>query len=695
MPVLLGNQYLIPAPLFTINKQINFHPDGRPLNHIYNISLDGTLLPTHGSPSSTGWNTDGFPAVQTSITSFDAKFSSLMTKQEYLREYLSTSGLKLTYLSETAAGVSLYPKLVSIDFTPGTWVIKSDYSIKLQSDNLSYIESGNDISDTKNIIYDTAYSGLNLVSLSDSYQIRERDDGLDILEITRNLSSTASFIASGEGPMPWQNARTAVGIRISEIPFESGIINILPTGSTLLTSGYLGNLVEEESIDQLGGTYSLSQRYLFSYTNYIETRTISKNIAQNLLGDGGPVVESITVNGSITGLDVDNISANKLTNASGYWNTLSGTIGDLVGANGDPVSYSVNINPNAGIIDYSYQFVNNSGIFYKHSYDVSTNYNNSEFPTVTINGNIEGYTPDSLYSGTGPNYTKFDNAVTGWLAVSGTLKTLAFAYPALTPSGGLFSNNPLSQTITFNKANGTINYNLVFAYTSGTNVNYQNNYTIDLSTENASHYNLAGLNCVASIQGTVVGLQTGGDPNSKIENARTGWNTIKSSLYTLVNNEYSLLGTGVPVLGSGFNRRSVGINSQAGTISYTAAFNNAPPTSNNLIAIEDISVEENNATDLFAVQNIPGLLSGPIIQNIQTVSERRRNININFTLYPKPTSPFYWSYNDKSTIDSIASGIVSGLVPSGTRTVNYWFGGDSISWNPKGGLYSRTVNIVY
>lgn len=691
MPLSIGDKKLIPAPLVTIQRQINFAPDGSPLNTSYNISLDGTLLPNKGSPTSYGWHVGmGEPASE-SFAEDTEKFNAILLKQEWLREALAATGWKLSYSAPGLEPVECYPTLQNINFTPGIWVIKSDYQVSLQTSELQKTNTNSDL-----VSFGSGYNNLNLTSVADDFSVKERDDGTEILEVTRQISATSAFRFSASGnPEPWKNARTWVLARKASVPFNSGFIDVIFATGLVYSSGTSYNLIEEESINQLAGQYSLSQKFLFHYRNYIDNRVVSRNTENPRLGDGAPTVTTITVNGTIVGLDANAVPANKYANASGYWATASGLIGSSVGAVGNPTTYNVTSNFNEGIIEYQMSFINNSGSYYKHNYDVSYNVN-QENPTVTINGTIEGYTPDDFYYGTAPYYTKFDNAVSGWAVVSGIVKSLAFSYSSLTPTGSLFSNSPLNRSISYNKPQGTINYTYVYAYTSGVNTNYQHTYTIDLSTDNANpNVNYAGVGASVTVNGEIIGLDSSGF-TSKIANAKTGWSAIHPTLYSLANAEYSLLGTYAPTLASGFARKSISLDTIGGKLGYSVTFNNNQfMSSSSGVAVEDVQVEDVNPNDVFAVHIIPGRSSGPIIQNIATTTEYRRTVNINLTMYPKGSTPYYWSYSDKSVPATIASGILATLVPAGIRGSGYWFAGDTESWNFKGGLYSRAVNITY
>lgn len=688
MPFQIGNKKLIPAPFVTINKSMTFANDGSPINSNYSITLEGTLLPNRGSPTSTTWWTAaGDPPDEAFVTDTD-RFNSLLAKQELLKQEFAGTGYQIQYSPPGDDPVYFYPKLLSINFPPGNWVIKSDYQIQLEAPEIDrqYTNSEN------SLIYGSGYANLNLTSVSDSYQIREREDGSELLEISRTISANAAFKYGPSGIVDaWENARTWVNYRKANFPFSSGIISI-STGVVL--SGISYNFFEDESIDRLGGQYSINQRFIWHYRNYNETRTVSRSIEQNLLGDGGPTIERINVNGNIQGLDVQNTPSGKYIAASSYWSTLYGNLPAMIGAYGSPTSFNLTENKFLGTIDYSVSYVNNSGSAYRHTYDVAYS-QGTDVPTVTINGSIEGVTPDALYNVTGTVVTKFDRAVSGWNVVSGSLYSLAFTYPTVVPSGN-FSTVPISRNTSFNKANGTVNYTYTYTYTSGSNINYQNFYSIELDTVNGpANVAYAGAACNATINGQIIGLSADNNPTSKVNNAKTGWTTVQTMLFPLVQAEFSLIGSNTAPLNSGFVRRTVGTDYRAGSLSYSAAFNNLPSPSSTLVAVENVTVEDVNPQDIFAVQIIPGRMSGPIIQNIATVSERRRNINIALTMYPKNSAPYYYGYGDKSIPANIASGIVSTLVPPGIRGSGYWFSGDTESWDFKAGLYTRNTSIVF
>ncbi len=692
--VWINGKRLIPAPFISINKEINFAGDGRPINSNHTLGIRGTLVPNRGSPSSIGWYTGGGDPSNESFSSNSEMFNSLLIKQELLREEFSKSSLELIYHPTGQPAITLYPKLRSISFEPDNWVIKTNYEISLDTARIHRSGSLDDDS------FGYEISGLFLTNINDSWSINERDDGTNSKEVNRTISATANTAYYGTGVQTtgniygieaWKNAKRWVDWRLANVPIIYGDSNL-----GLPATGDFYNLIRTENIGKYDGSYSLNLRYLFSSGNYTETRQVSRTYEYNTVDNQGPSVVRIGINGTIQGLDTSNNSANKLNNARTYWNSIEGGLATYIGASGQLLNKSVNEDISAGSIQYSLSYNNISGNFYKHDYTASYTIGNQGIPQVTIQGNIEGYLVDGF--ATNGNQHKFHNALSGWAIVSPNLKSLAFAYTQIFPTGHYYSNTPISKSLTFDKPNGTLSYNYTFGFAGSGNYanNYTDEYQISIESPNSpANASNAGLLVTASINGTIAGLADSSYPEDidlRYANARAAWNnTIRHLLFDRVNNEVSLIGSG-PALHSGFVTRGLSTNKYGGTISYNASFNNFKAPTNASVAIEDVKVDYKNGNDIFAVQVIPGLSSGPIIQKFNTRNENQININVALTLYPSGGS--WWGIG-RYIPANYASGLITGYLPTGTRNVNWVIASDTESWDPKNGLYNKAISIVY
>jgi hypothetical protein len=686
--ILIDNKKLIPAPFISFNKECNFTPDGRPLNSNYRISLQGTLLPERGSPTSSGFATGvADPANEVFNTDVE-QHDALLAKQELLREALTTPGFKLSYFPSGLTRIETYPVLRSISFEPGTWTTLSRYSVEL--DAKTFNRSGTVAYED---IIPLSASGLFLSSVSDTWNIKERDDGSDIIEVSRNVSAVGftNYISGAIlGQEAWRNAKTWVSGRLSSVGMEINYFN-LPTGVSP-TGKY--NLITEEAIDKVGGSYSVAQRFIMSNRTYIEQVNVQRTTEYPLDQDNGPTVERIVVNGNIQGLDPDNIPANKLSAAQTYWAFRESLLPAQVGAYGNPVNKNYTENQVLGTIDYSVNFINNSGTIYKHNYDVSFSFNN-DTPTVTINGTIQGITNDSFFQ---TNNARFANAVSGFQIIQPQLRDLAFAYGGTlfgsTSSSGSYSSVPINKSISYNKPLGSINYTYGFNFLTTGSVDkaYLDTYTVDLSSQNNTA-TTAGYGCTVTINGTLQGMATDDNPDTRFANAETGWSTVQGLLFARASGEYSKLGGTTPNLNNRVVTKSVTVNRPGGSIGYSYTFNNTLAPTNSGVAVADVTIEETWPQDVIAIQIIPGRSSGPIIQNIGTKTEYRRAINVTLTMYPKAGG--YWGFTDRGTPRTIASGyIASGVLDLGVNGSGWFLTGKSENWDWKNGLFSTSVNVV-
>lgn len=686
--ILIDDKKLIPAPFISFNREGAFTPDGRPLSSLYRLSLQGTLLPNRGSPMSTGfWTVDDNPPDETFSTD-PSRHNALLAKQELLREVLRTPGFKLSYYPTGLNPIECYPVLRSINFEPGTWSILSNYSIELEARTLN--RSGT-------LAYEDdpslGASGLFLSNVSDTWDVKEQDDGTRIYDVNRSVSATAftnyisGVILGGEA---WKNARTWVQNRISGIGLENNHFG-LPTG---INPTGMYNLITTENIDKVGGTYSLSQRYIANNANYFEKRSVSYNTTSPINEDNDSTITNISVNGTIQGLASGNDPSVKVSGALARWTTIESLIGVEIGAYGSPTTSNYTIDRQNGKLDYSQTYINATGSIYKHNYDVSVSIG-PDVPTVSINGTIQGITLDSFY---GASNQRFLNAISGFQILEPSLKTLACAYGGTlffnTSMSGNFSTAPLNKSISYNKPVGSINYTYTFSFLpTGSNITgHIDNYTVELNSTNSTA-TTAGLISSATVNGTIQGLATNDDPNTKIGNAEIAWSTISSLIYTRASGEFSKLGGTTPALNNRVITKSVNVNRVAGIIGYSYAFNNTLAPTDATVAIADVSIDETWPNDVVVEQVIPGRISGPIIQNIGTKTAYRRTINVALTMYPKSGS--HWDWISRGTPRAVASGyIASGVSDLGIYSTGWFIVGKSENWDWKNGFFTTTVNIL-
>lgn len=413
MPVIVNKDsvdyYLVPAPLVSFSKQ-NYNNIGRPgFGADYSVTLQGTLIQTHGNPyyasgvavladDGTSWTTtrDVEPEEITAVSGIDL-LDATIRKQELIR-YLftnpSVSGvarpLKVTIKGwdesgNTGSGLSFQAFVDDITFdADSAWARPTTYTINMR--NATFLESANN-SFPGYTNENLASGGYAISSLTENFDIQE--DGRTTLTfkntgytsilqstskvytINRSISAVGSPVYDDDGGYlsglaPWQQAS---GYVVEYLGLGSGVFpSSILASSGLFQSGYnVANTTYQESIDKEAGSYSLTETYIAYSGQYpvLEEITINNDVGEN-------ESNTVSVQGTIQGLNTFNgfaSSGSAYLNADAYWTGVVNT-GVPVGAyyyakgvlsSGDwlhpkPLTRSVARNFSAGTISYTYNF---------------------------------------------------------------------------------------------------------------------------------------------------------------------------------------------------------------------------------------------------------------------------------------------------------------------------------------------------
>lgn len=213
-----------------------------------------------------------------------------------------------------------------------------------------------------------------------------------------------------------------------------------------------------------------------------------------------------------------------------------------------------------------------------------------------------------------------------------------------------------------------------------------------------------------SIEGTIQGLETrdyGSDPGDfsitedKYAAASGYWLVVQDRLLPRVQ----LIGNDAATRAFNINPLTtvVGHNPTTGTITFSYEFDDRP---SNCIQIdgeevlsESIVISDNNPTDVFAVIPILGRANGPILQDINTVTEAKRSLSVEIVLQPSEICPTsvalvnsLLATSPKAQVDVITSAL-EGQLESGNSSV--FRSADDESWDIKQGRYTRNVEWTY
>ena len=291
----------------------------------------------------------------------------------------------------------------------------------------------------------------------------------------------------------------------------------------------------------------------------------------------------------------------------------------------------------------------------------------------------------------------FDNeffTLTGILGLPGTESNYFTKYD-------VFNNY---RQVSTDKTNGSIKVTETFVVTPSGQNSLPNNAieTFDISTNQSE-----GIITV-DIQGQIDGLckisYTGDGfhiKSTKFAAASGYYNKIKSRLYDRANKVYTATLDGCFAKNRKLNKivkqRTIGFNPLQGTISYSHQYDNSPMSciTGECILSQSITIDDTYPHDLFASQTVLGRAAGPILQDLGTITNASRNINIEIVTLP-PTG----CGTIEELYKPVPTGQVEGFIDAVYNDIASQFSqvfveNNSQSWNFTVGRYTRSISFAY
>lgn len=198
-----------------------------------------------------------------------------------------------------------------------------------------------------------------------------------------------------------------------------------------------------------------------------------------------------------------------------------------------------------------------------------------------------------------------------------------------------------------------------------------------------------------SVQGSIQGLSKRTYASgvtyqlTKWSSASDGWDTIRNDLYSRA------LSLSQGWVNPSVLSYSVGYNQLFGNIQYNYTYNDAPPNIIDGARFERINVNDDNPTNVIAIIPILGRAAGPIIQSINTNTERRRNVTIEVALtgVPITTVPAKLAYlaNYRDGVRPNWGSITGVLAPTTVKYIEQ----DQETFDVNSRRYSKVVTWVY
>jgi hypothetical protein len=354
MPTSYDGKKLIPLTYAGYTKEYRRSGDGTKIGQIYNIVLRGTIVAYKGSPDSGGnfWIAGGYPPDEVIV--YDERLKAIQRKQEAIRCLFSTDGLLLEVTPwDGSLPFKCNPRVKSIEFSEGLWVETSQYTINLEADFIYNNILPNCPPDLTPHIDDA----------TEEWQM-EAAEHIDTYRLSHTVSAKGKKFYDETGTLiaeAWQEASGWVLPRLGiDLNRARG------QGTHNLSSAYNGyNYTRSQTIDELAGTFQVTETWLVASGVAIEDFTVESRTSAN------EDLTIVTINGTVTGLESRNNTTwtqriqEKYSAASGYFasivepNLLS-RAQTYSGLSMNPavLEKSIGRNPTTGVITYNYTYNN-------------------------------------------------------------------------------------------------------------------------------------------------------------------------------------------------------------------------------------------------------------------------------------------------------------------------------------------------
>lgn len=218
--------------------------------------------------------------------------------------------------------------------------------------------------------------------------------------------------------------------------------------------------------------------------------------------------------------------------------------------------------------------------------------------------------------------------------------------------------------------------------------------TFDVQTERTTDSNLN----IVNINGNITGLDDG--INTKYENALSKFNVAEGLIFTRCQNFSGLSLNTIP------RSKTVGKNPITGTINYAYQYDDSPSNIVPNTLFEVININDSLEGDAFAQIFVLGRSNGPVLQDLGSITELKRSLNIELILDKKVSfgsatvqdiQNAFFAENPRLSPETSGeiSNIIEAANPKNHGFTTVFKSPPVESWEPKNGRYSYSVEWVY
>jgi hypothetical protein len=565
-----------PVPFIQDSKQILLKiKDGveTRIGIIHTLSFNGTLLPNIPALS-------GIDPNSSCLEILDRKSDQLCSALDENR------GNLLIVDSSGYPVLSVFPKVVSIDFPESQMVVKRDYSLVFE-----YEESFSD--DCKVSEFDESWD----------FSAQEDDT------ISASHSVNAVGISNLDGTGALANAKIFVLDRADSLDRTQYSFLTAPFVPAVVDADNLAeyNHIRTENVNEVAGSYSISETWILSSGNFKDDRTIDRSFELN---DLGVLFESLTINGTIQGYG--DTTTERLNNARAAFNNIvSVEIGFYTAL--DITSKTTSENRFSGTVNYSVSFGNaDVGDILEGrtiSYSLQRNDDATVSQTVTTTATVR------LASDSG-----IQSAINFCFANNFPINSTVEPYFTAALSGNI-------ESVSYQRDELTKTFSLSRTYREQGTPLYREEYQV------SREQNLENALTTITVNGTVQGMSSELSTSSNVRFiAASG--AFFSIIEPLILDRALDIAPSNTCLTESATTTSLGYNKLNGTITYSYKFDNRFLTSNPNISDEKVDVSYNLPADTIAIIPIPKKSDGPILQDQETQTGPQKTLKITYTMTP-------------------------------------------------------------
>lgn len=571
-----------PVPLIAEQQQkLVTYLDGveTKLGVITTYGFTGTLLPD--VPTLSGVSTDA-----TCLELLDRK-------SDQLKYALNEDRGNLLIVDATGYPVlSIYPKVVALDFDESQMVQKRDYSISFE--------------------HETEFTaGRYIKDYGENWSFGFQED--DTVSVNHTVSAVGiSTLPAGTGAL--QNAKNFVLSRANTIKTDRSSFLKSPFVSSLVDVNNLSafNHIRTEQGDDTVGSYEITETWLMASGSFKDDRTIDVNYDLN---ETGSLVSTTTINGTVLGYG-DTTTERYNAAVSGFLNTVVPQI-DFNATTGI-ISRSRSDNRFAGQVTYS---------VVRGPTDAEATALEGRTITRSLQRNEDGTVSQTVTTSAKVRLTSASGIAAAQDFCFANNYPISFTMEPF--FNAALSGNIESVSIELDEINKSVSLSRTFREQGTTLYREEWQTSRQQSLESAS--------TTISVNGTVAGLAAETGTASIVRFiAASGafWNTI----YPLIRGRAVEAAPSGTCLSASAVSTTIGYNRLQGLVSYDYQFDNRFLTSNPNILDEKVEATYDLAGEVVPEIPIPLKPDGPIFQPQQTVTALQKSLRIQYTMLPSGTS---------------------------------------------------------